>query len=403
MQRLARGKTNRKCRLVQQRWEGHNRNTAIAPAECKRARMEALGTQQRIDTIFEFFDTDNDGVLQLDELWRMVHQLSIHPQQKQGPPPLMSFFSLVLPALNGKTELDKEQFAKFYAALPDHDIQTDYEATISIRDTPAAPQTLSTLGDVTIESLQIPMSDGHQLAVRVFMPKEPIAVSVFAHGGCFAMGDVDSQPQINEALAAFGVASISSSYRQGHNSPHPAAQSDLSEVALFAQQRWPQLPLGIVGSSSGGWHALKLSRTIPDVKFCVALCPVAHPGRRAVYLRACEEGTVREGGYTVHHPAVRANAMMEMQTSYWQTEAAMHAAGEELLEPHNVPTMMVLGSVDKNVPADVTAGVQCWADRVLVLGSVGHEAQEAPPERDSWVPDVAAFVRKALGLPQTPY
>ena len=92
-----------------------------------------------------------------------------------------------------------------------------------------------------------------------------------------------------------------------------------------------------------------------------------------------------------------AASMLEKQTAYWGTDDAMHAAGEVLRLPSRVPTLMVLGSADKNVPQQVTVGVQSWAHRTLVLGNVGHELQNAPPPgASSWVPDVRQFVHSAL-------
>lgn len=236
--------------------------------------------------------------------------------------------------------------------------------------------------------------DGYTIDINIFNPEVPTAAAVFAHGGCFHDGDYTTHPAVSEALASIGVASVSSSYRQGASYPHPMAQRDLAVVAEFVRKRWPDLPFGIVGSSSGGWHALMLSRSLPDVRFCIALCPVAHPLRRATYLKACIEGQAAASGYAVLHPPATAKAMLEKQTGYWGSEDAMAAAGEALLSAptQRVPTMMVLGSHDKNVPQNVTAGVQGWADRTLVLGGCGHEIQDTPPARNSWVPDVKHFV-----------
>ena len=256
---------------------------------------------------------------------------------------------------------------------------------------------------VRIERGSVVASDGHCIEVMSYSPtpSSPVAVALFAHGGCFHDGDCTTHPAVSKALAQMGIASVSSSYRQGANHPHPAAQQDLTSVAKFARVRWPSLPFGVVGSSSGGWHALMLARTLPDVRFCVALAPVAHPAKRLRYLEACMSASAAERGYTVEHTTDTARSMILKQTSYWRTEEAMAVAGDALLEPpdanHRVPTLLVIGNADKNVPVDVTLGVQSWAERTVVLGDgIGHELQNAPPESNSWSPDVDRFLAERV-------
>jgi alpha/beta superfamily hydrolase len=254
---------------------------------------------------------------------------------------------------------------------------------------------------VSVVDEHLKMPDGTHIAVRVRSPRTPPrAAAVFAHGGCFARGDHTTQPDIAEALSSVGVASVSSAFRQGASHPHPAAQNDLAAVAAFAQEQWPALPLGVVGSSSGGWHALALARKLGAAKFCVALCPVADPMRRAEYLRLCVDGCAAQGGYAVAHSARTAQGMLELQLGYWRTDAAMRAAADELRAPSDVPTMLVLGGVDRNAPLQVTHDVMAWAARTLVLGGCGHEIQEggAGAHLRSWLPDVERFVTEAVAV-----
>lgn len=52
----------------------------------------------------------------------------------------------------------------------------------------------------------------------------------------------------------------------------------------------------------------------------------------------------------------------------------MKEAGESLkINEHEIPTLLIIGSVDKNVPFSVTADVQSWATRTIVIGGKGHE------------------------------
>ena len=52
----------------------------------------------------------------------------------------------------------------------------------------------------------------------------------------------------------------------------------------------------------------------------------------------------------------------------------MKEAGESLKEnKQDIPTLLIIGSADKNVPFSVTADVQSWATRTIVIGGRGHE------------------------------
>ena len=65
---------------------------------------------------------------------------------------------------------------------------------------------------------------------------------------------------------------------------------------------------------------------------------------------------------------------MQTQLGFWPDDDSMYQAGENLKRNvNNVPTLLILGSRDKNVPFDVTKMVQRWATRTIVLGGRGHE------------------------------
>ena len=60
--------------------------------------------------------------------------------------------------------------------------------------------------------------------------------------------------------------------------------------------------------------------------------------------------------------------------SFWKDDDTMKEAGSSLTTPqHDIPTLMILGSQDKNVPFSVTSDVQTWATRTIVIGGRGHE------------------------------
>mmetsp|Transcript_80871 Transcript_80871/g.261877 ORF Transcript_80871/g.261877 Transcript_80871/m.261877 type:complete len:301 (-) Transcript_80871:75-977(-) len=251
----------------------------------------------------------------------------------------------------------------------------------------------------------IAMRDGAEIDARIYHPErtEPAGAIVYAHGGAFSIGDCESNAAVARALCgSTGCIVVDTSYRQGQAHPNPAAIQDLEDVTRHVRSGHPGLRVGVAGSSSGGYFALALSQHPPDGQpyaFCVALNPVAHPGRRREYLERCVGGGAAAAGFALHHGPQRAQAMIEMQTGYWVTDAAADAAGDELgPSEHGTPTMVVLGGQDLNVPPQITMALHRWAHHVLVLGKYGHElCNEVPKhEADSYIPELQRFVRNAL-------
>ena len=81
----------------------------------------------------------------------------------------------------------------------------------------------------------------------------------------------------------------------------------------------------------------------------------------------------------------------------------MIAAGESLkAKKYDVPTLMILGSEDKNVPFAVTSDVQSWATRTIVIGGKGHELCYGEEESDGgyqcYLPDIDRFLDYCLSL-----
>ena len=130
----------------------------------------------------------------------------------------------------------------------------------------------------------------------------------------------------------------------------------------------------------GGFFALTLAQTLPKhkISFCIPICPVAHPFKRASYLRSSIScSAVREGFVCnddeAHSPS-KAETILETQLGFWQDDTSMIKAGEALQNnTNNVPTLLIIGSKDKNVPFEVTRMIQSWATRTIVVGGRGHE------------------------------
>ena len=79
----------------------------------------------------------------------------------------------------------------------------------------------------------------------------------------------------------------------------------------------------------------------------------------------------------------------------------MIQAGEALKENvNNVPTLLILGSRDKNVPLDVTKDVLSWATRTVVIGGRGHELCDKIDDLvggyQCYLPDIERFLEHCL-------
>jgi len=89
----------------------------------------------------------------------------------------------------------------------------------------------------------------------------------------------------------------------------------------------------------------------------------------------------------------------------------MILAGESLMRKRNlgdtndgnengidedVPTLLILGSQDKNVPFGVTKDVQSWATKTVVIGGKGHELCDDISDviggYQCYLPDVERFL-----------
>ncbi|MDX7950277.1 alpha/beta hydrolase [Lichenihabitans sp. Uapishka_5] len=107
-------------------------------------------------------------------------------------------------------------------------------------------------------------------------------IVVYAHGGGFVLGSLDSHDGIVARVAeAVGASVVSVDYRLAPDHPHPAAQDDILAVASAVLERrlpWREgLPtrLALMGDSAGGTlvcgAALKLGQVRPDRLCALAL------------------------------------------------------------------------------------------------------------------------------------
>ncbi|KAL9189966.1 hypothetical protein ACHAXT_009641 [Thalassiosira profunda] len=237
--------------------------------------------------------------------------------------------------------------------------------------------------ELQISTATVPSSiegDGFAIPIKAYRPvNTPIRSAVFLiHGGIFSYGDRESHPTIAEGLAKLGLCVTTASFRNGEEAPHRTniTMRDLRDVIDHTRGEWPDVPFGLVGSSSGGFFALTLMQTLGPavVSFCIPICPVADPFKRASYLRSSVSGSAASEGYAACHDPTQSARILEKQLSFWEKDEDMKEAADGLkTNRHDIPTLLILGSVDKNVPFEVTAGVQSWATRTIVIGGRGHE------------------------------
>ena len=251
--------------------------------------------------------------------------------------------------------------------------------------------------------------DGYPIAGKLWTSDDRIrAAAVFLHGGIFSQNDKDSHSAVSEALVTeCGVAVLTADFRDGSSTTFESGKtlSDLKALVRHMKSKYPKVPFGVIGSSSGGYLALQLCNALEsgEVQFCIPLAPVADPHARAVYLKDCIEGpTPMTNTYHVRHTAQKAQYMLDHQLKYFESFRQMSKAADQVSQNlHKIPTLLVLGAVDKNIPSQVTQTVQQeWATRTIVLGGIGHELQNEPPASPlhNYIPDIDRFLNDVLLL-----
>lgn len=252
--------------------------------------------------------------------------------------------------------------------------------------------------------------DGYEIPCKLWRPKGRIRAAVLLiHGGSFSTGNRESNAFIADSLAAVtGVVVITATFRDGSSTTYETGKSitDLIAVAKYMKRRFYNEPFGVVACSSGGFFAMKLCNEMDpgEIKFFIPLCPVSHPHARAIYLNHCIEGTTPLSSgkdlYRVRHTKEKAQEIVGNQLQFFGSYKIMAMASDDVVDNVNeVPTLLVLGSADKNVPSQVTQGmVDSWATRTVIIGGAGHELQAAPLAdfRQSYLPDVERFLRNVL-------
>jgi alpha/beta superfamily hydrolase len=232
----------------------------------------------------------------------------------------------------------------------------------------------------------------------------------------FSSGDRNSHEAITRAFVSqLGVTIVTANFRDGStNATHDTGKTlqDLKSIVRYImsmQSTFPSSPsLGVIGLSSGGYFALALCNALgPSIKvdFLIPICPVANPHARAMYLKHCiEETTPLPSGKDLYQglrlDPKRAQEILDYQLQYFETYKQMSLAAAAVeSNQHNIPTILIAGAQDKNVPPQVIqTTVSQWASRTIVIGNAGHELQTAIPSDpdQSYLPDLDRFLSTVL-------
>jgi acetyl esterase len=142
---------------------------------------------------------------------------------------------------------------------------TDPEAVRAKVSSGAPPLPLIDLPVVTDEN-------AGDVPVRRYQPAARLSdrVVVYAHGGGWVIGDLDSHDRLCRRLARdLGSDVVAIGYRRAPEHRFPAALDDFNAVLRWAADRWGQV--AIAGDSSGGNLAAAALLSAPEVEINAAL------------------------------------------------------------------------------------------------------------------------------------
>lgn len=164
---------------------------------------------------------------------------------------------------------DAEQFLELAKQGPDLHTLSPPEARAFQREMSlpsGEPEAVGAVHDTVVRG------DGHGIPLRVYVPEGegPFPTLVWAHGGGFVIGDVDTEDPVGRALAnAAGCVVVSVDYRLAPEHPFPAALHDVYDATAWAAEsvdRFGGDPdrLAVGGASAGGNLATGVARLARD-------------------------------------------------------------------------------------------------------------------------------------------
>jgi acetyl esterase len=122
--------------------------------------------------------------------------------------------------------------------------------------------------------------DADGVPARRYADGDDLPVLLYAHGGGWVMGDLETHDGLCRHLAAAtGWAVLSVDYRRAPEAPHPAAIDDVEAALAWARRR--ASVVAVAGDSAGGQIAAVVARRQRDLGSPVAaqvlICPALDP------------------------------------------------------------------------------------------------------------------------------
>jgi esterase/lipase len=197
---------------------------------------------------------------------------------------------------------------------------------------------------------------------KLYDAKNPKCIILGVHGGCFQDGDENWNKEQSEDLANNNISVIHVGFRQ--DSTEQSLQ-DLIYAYHFLKTKYEytNLPVGVLGSSSGGFFSIALANNYQhNIKFdfSIHLCPVSKPFQRYKYLQ------------TSDHP--HKTSMLEKHLKHFKDERTMRTHGKltNIKEVH-APMLVITGTKDKNVPVSINKHLMVNKKITCIMLDSGHE------------------------------
>lgn len=132
----------------------------------------------------------------------------------------------------------------------------------------------------------IPRSNGGKpIECCWYEAEKVVAVCVGLHGGCFQDGD---HTYNDEQLADYAKVGLSTLHINYSLADPESAINDTVCAINHLREKYKDIPVGVLGSSSGGYTALRVYNDgLAD--FCIGLCPVSSPLKWYNYLESKEK------------------------------------------------------------------------------------------------------------------
>lgn len=180
--------------------------------------------------------------------------------------------------------MDEQDVPDFHTLTPTE--AREFQRSVALPSPEYEPEPVEAVTDLVVRG------QGHGVPVRAYVPEGgPTAGTlVWAHGGGFVLGDVETEDSTARALAnASGCVVLSVDYRLAPEHPFPAALEDVLAVTAWANERAGVVGgdpdrVAVGGSSAGGNLAAAATlvgrdRGEPAINVQVLVYPAVNYGR----------------------------------------------------------------------------------------------------------------------------